>query len=244
MTLKATVAAAKTPTVPTPSSPSSPPPPASPVGLAPSYFDSWLDKFEAGLRSILGRHEVQLRRYFLCHAADLAKCSAQQFDIVVRRLEPMGVGFHMKDMLNKTREVGFGNMAPQIALQPGVTAKMWKGLPPKDKQRLNSNTPLPIKLRGKIVVKPPFNMTEKEIRRAISGCNPHWGVLPPSRQDDPRPRPKPRYYTPVAMVRSGASVIVTFRLGDSEFKGRFTSGWAKKFCVFAHAPASAKTRKK
>lgn len=166
---------------------------------------------------------------------------------MVRRLKPLGVGFQMKDMLEKTREVGLGSMAPPIALQPGITAKTWRGLPAQARRKLNANTPLPIKIRGVVKLKKPFSMTEKEIRRAISGCHPQRGIIPPPNQDDPRPRPKPQYYAPVVMVRSGASVIVTFRLGDivySEFKGRFTAGWAKKFCVFAHASASTTARKK
>ena len=217
--------------------------PSSSAGLSSSYFNGWLDKFEAGFRAMLHRHEVQLREYFLKHAKDLAKCSAQQFEIVMRRLAPLGVGFHMKDMLKKTREVGFGNMKPFLALQPGLTAAAWYKTPSQAKAHLNSDKPTALLIGGSIIKKRPSKMHEKEFRRAFSGCRPQGNIIPPQRQNDPRPRPKPKYYSPVAMAYDGQSVVVTFRLGSSEFKGRFTPAQAKRFCLFVKPLTSAKRKK-
>lgn len=220
-----------------------PPPPTSSavaVGLPDNQFRKLCDTVEARLQRILDRTAVQIRRIFVQYAADIAQCSRLQLQYLKRRLRPLGVGFRLGDMVDKAAAVGAGTMAVTVALSD-VTFELFDKLPTAAQKHLNADKPIPVRQGAKVIAKPLSQMSEKMWRRAISGSNPHWGLLHPKHQDDPRPRPKPVYYKLVACEKQRTSVVATFRLGQSEFKSRLT---AKDIAVLADTLTRPKRTKR
>lgn len=201
------------------------PPPTSTVaaaGLSDADFERLCRSLEMSLQRVIDRAAVQIRRIFLRYAADLAQCSRLQLQYLKRRLRPLGVGFRLGDMVDKSVAVGTGSMAVTVALSD-ITFKLFDDLPKAAKKHLNADKPIPVQHGAKVIAKPLSQMPEKMWRRAISGSNPHWGLLHPKNQDKPRPRPKPVYYKLVACEKQRTSVVATFRLGSSEFKSRMSA---------------------
>lgn len=173
------------------------------------------------LAKILTLTGEKVLEVLLTYADELACCSKLQLQVVKKQLSDVGIGAHMSEYINKAARVGKKEMAPVVARMAGISCATYDRLTSDDREKLAADKPLPLKTRADIVMKRPSEMTEDEHHRLVRHF-PKPKVMPPEQQHAPRPRPKPAYYALTDWVLDGATIVCTFELGSSLFKGRIS----------------------
>lgn len=155
------------------------------------------------------------------HAKLIASCSKWQYR-KLKKVLSLGRIRKIGDLLDKVQLYGSGLMAIHIAKNGGILAETFLALPFESQEKLNAGEVL-IRRRGDVIAIASNKLTEKEMSVVVRSARSAEGakILDPEEQHAPRPRRMPRYYVPVAMEADGDSVIVTFELDNSRFRGRF-----------------------
>jgi len=207
------------------------------VELPSDQFDAMLTELEGKLTKILHRTGEKVLEVMLLYAKKLACCSEFQLKIVHKRVGDLGVGAHMSEYVNKAAMVGRKEMPPVVARMVGISCATFVKLVDEDRAKLAANKPMPLKTRVGTIMKRPSDMTEDEHHRLVRHF-PKPKVMPPEQQYEPRPKPKPSYYKLTDWELDGATVVCTFKLGASLFKGRITLSQLREML----ASASRSTR--
>ena len=203
-----------------------------PPGLPPALFDQLFKVLSRALRVIADRAAASVLGVLEQHAADIAACTLLQLHELETRLHGSH-GVQLHDALRKAAMLGLGQIKPHVYRNPGVTWAKLVRLPAQDLQNLNDpNYKWAIRAgsRNKILQVASKDLTAPSTKVLSMKLISRFSVpeaLPVSRQDDPRPRPVPRYYKmlsadPDPMVRG--TVVLVCQLGNSVFKVRLVAG--------------------
>lgn len=188
------------------------------------------EKLKASLKQQLERLTAdfaeRVKQLLLAHSSDLARCSTLQRKEIKKLLAPCDKGYHLSDMVEKAVLHGEGVMARHLVENPGITSITFKKLPAAAKRQLSSGV-IPIAERNRVVPVKAKDLTAKQLSRAVSGNHPNLGVLTPVQQKSMSRYRKPVYHGLTGDALAGRSIILTWELNTSCFKGRVTLGQLK-----------------
>jgi hypothetical protein len=196
-------------------------------GLSKARFDKLFAVLSAALKGIADRAAKSVLTALGTHAADIAACNLHQLQELESRLHG-SYGLQLHDALRKAAMFGSGQIKSHVYFNPGITWAKLTRMPMHDLQNLNDpNYAWAIKSsRNKVVQVASKDLTHpstKALSRKLVSRFVTPEALPPSRQDDPRPRPIPTYYKLVSVdpdpLVHGA-IVITCQLGNSSFKAR------------------------
>jgi len=181
-------------------------------GLSDGAFESLKDRITTGLDRLTRKFDKVVHEFFLEFASEIGKCSEMQLDDLKEAIGSFGIGTRVRDVIDKSRLYGRGEMAKHIYIVGSITARTWEALPKKDRTMLNNPTKkIPLKVGNRIDHVKSSELTEKQIRRVVSAHRTQEygdGILAPEEQNKPRRR-APDYYHVATWETDGKKILMT-----------------------------------
>ena len=179
------------------------------------------------IRIILDNHHNAYKNKVMDTLFKFSKILAKMSDQQIHDL----INIHLKDratenQIQRARLYGKGLLPEHIAKEEAFIKGMpdpycYTKMPKESRQQLsNPNNMIPITEHNAIIDVSVSEMTEERVRKIYSARNPEEGILPPDRQNAPRPY-TPTYAKLIGEPKiTGDDIILSFEYGRGIFKAK------------------------